>query len=156
MVQKQSILEEYERSISWVRSLENLTEDQWRMPIAPGKWTVAEVIGHLIYWDRFVLEQRLPYFFDGHPLPPSPDVELMNGRASEEAKKRSKNATISLFAGTRDKLMRELKDIPAADWSRELSAFGKSMTLTGYLSGLLAHDGNHFAEIGHAMGIEPF
>ncbi len=151
MEQKQKVLEEYEHSITWVKSLAGLTEDQWRTPIAPGKWTIAEVIGHLIPWDAFVLEQRLPYIYNDKPLPSSPNVEQMNRRASEETKGRGKEATIALFVEMRDKLVRALADMPDAYWSREFSMPGKSMTLTEYMNGLVTHDRGHFAEIAHAL-----
>ena len=128
-----------------------MTEDQWRTPIAPGKWTIAEVIGHLIPWDAFVLEQRLPYFYDGKPLPHGPDVEQMNWRASEETKRRGKEVTIALFVETRGKLVRALEDMPDAYWNREFSLSGKPMKLTEYMNGLVTHDRGHFAEIAYAL-----
>ncbi|GEM_PF-2957185 len=60
---KKSIIKHYEQSLIWVKDLRNLSEEQWRKPIESGKWSVAEMIGHLTPWDTFVLEHRIPYLF---------------------------------------------------------------------------------------------
>lgn len=63
------IIQHYERSLYWIKSLSDISEVQWRMPIEPGKWSVAEVIGHLSPWDEFVLNHRIPFFFVKKCLP---------------------------------------------------------------------------------------
>lgn len=58
---KHQIISHYEKAIVFVESLASITEEQWRTSIVSGKWTVAEVIGHLTPWDEFVIKHRLPF-----------------------------------------------------------------------------------------------
>lgn len=151
MEQKQLIIETYEQTIEWVKSLLKLSEGQWRMPVAEGKWTIAEVIGHLIPWDTFVLEQRLPYFFTEQTLPAGPEVERINGLASEKSKLKTKEELIASFVAGRTELIAELKAIPNENWQYELPFRKRGMTLWNYFYNLLEHDERHFAEIRNAL-----
>lgn len=151
MEQKQNFIQKYEQSIKWVESLSNLSEIQWRMPVAAGKWTIAEVIGHLIPWDIFVLEQRLPYFFTGQALPAGPEVEHVNRLASEKSKRKTKEELIASFVAGRGKLVAALNNIPDEKWQHELPLQKRGMTLKDYFHGLLEHDQRHFTEIRTAL-----
>ncbi|MGM9925888.1 MAG: DinB family protein [Bacillus sp. (in: firmicutes)] len=58
MVQdKEAILEHYYNSIDFVQLLHLLTECQWRSKIEGGRWSIAEIVGHLPPWDEFVLSR---------------------------------------------------------------------------------------------------
>lgn len=151
MEQKQLIVEEYKHSIDLVKLLLELSEEQWRMPIAEGKWSIAEVVGHLIPWDRFVLEQRLPYFFTPQTPPAGPDVEQVNRLASEKSRSKTKEELINSFADTRTKLVAVLLEIPNENWHQNIILQKKAMSLTDYFQGLLEHDHKHFTEIKEAL-----
>lgn len=83
-MQASEIVWHNEESIRFMQALGTLTDEEWRRPLGPGKWTVAEVAGHFAPWDRFVLEQRLPYFFAEGPLPKGPDA--VRGMAAPRGK----------------------------------------------------------------------
>ncbi|WP_053070488.1 DinB family protein [Alkalihalobacillus pseudalcaliphilus] len=59
LTKKEQVLKHHQDVINFIHSLEALTEEQWRSPISIGKWTIAEVVGHLITWDEFILHNRL-------------------------------------------------------------------------------------------------
>ncbi|KGR81801.1 DinB family protein [Lysinibacillus odysseyi] len=151
MEQKRHIVELYEQTINWVKELKEVSDEQWRMPVAPGKWTIAEVIGHLIFWDLFVLEKRLPFFFEKCILPASPNVDVTNRLASEESKIKTKEELIISFVATRTKLVSAIKKIPDENWNSQLSLKSKEITLMDYFAGLLDHDCRHFDEIRAAL-----
>ena len=52
---KQTLLTHYQDTMDFVRGLEHISEKAWRTPYAEGKWTVAEIIGHLSPWIDFLL-----------------------------------------------------------------------------------------------------
>ena len=151
MKQKQHIVELYEQTIDWVKRLGDLSEEQWRIPVAPGKWTIAEVVGHFTPWDTFVLEQRLPYFCTGCTLPPSPNIDETNRLASEKSKVKTKEELIISFVTTRAQLIAAINEIPNEYWDSSLNLKSKEITLTDYFLGLLDHDDRHFKEIREAL-----
>ncbi|MGX9135003.1 hypothetical protein ACWV26_11595 [Rummeliibacillus sp. JY-2-4R] len=55
---KEEIIKHQLDSIEFVKSLNALSEKEWRTQIEYGKWTVAEIIGHFKPWDEFVLHKR--------------------------------------------------------------------------------------------------
>lgn len=151
MEQKQHTVEAYEQTLNWVKELEELSEKQWRMPLAPGKWTIAEVIGHLIPWDIFVMEQRLPSFFAEVAFPVSPTVEEVNKLANEKSRVKTKKELIDSFIAARTKLIAAIKKVPNEHWQQELPQMKNRMTLSDYFKGLLDHDHRHFEEISEAL-----
>jgi uncharacterized damage-inducible protein DinB len=144
---KQYILSHYEHSIQWVKELEQLPEKQWRTPIKEGKWTIAEVIGHLIPWDEFIVNDRVPYFFKDIEFPKGPDDQAVNDQAASESRIRTKEETIERFAATRQTLLTALQEMDDALWSKELIIGKSKLTLPTYFQGMVEHDNHHFEQI---------
>ncbi|WP_050616538.1 DinB family protein [Bacillus testis] len=144
---KLDIINHYEASIDWVKRLRELPEERWRTQVDQDKWTIAEIIGHFIPWDEFVIRQRIPYLFKDAQLPASPDAELVNQQAAEESRNRSKDETIDLFIVNRESLVRSLYDLPDELWTQDLFKRKKKISLIDYFSGLVAHDYHHFRQI---------
>lgn len=152
--QKQAILNHYLSTIDWINSLESLPEEEWRKPISSDKWTVAEVIGHLIPWDKFVLEKRIPYFFQANKLPKSPDIEEMNQQAASESRKCTKNETIHKFIKTRKELMEAIGSLRDEYWNKDLIIGNTRLSLYEYYNGLAEHDIHHFKQVQEAIKIQ--
>ncbi len=144
---KKSIIKHYEHSLHWVKNLRNLTEEQWRMPIESGKWSVAEVIGHLTPWDKFVLEQRKPYLFTNTSLPKGPDVTNMNTRAAEKSREQQLEKTIIEFVLTRRQLLQTIQQFTDEQWQQSFNIGQSNITMADYFGGLIDHDLHHFSQI---------
>jgi uncharacterized protein (TIGR03083 family) len=144
---KHQIIFHYEKSIVLVESLANITEEQWRTPLGPGKWTVAEVIGHLTPWDEFVVNQRLPFLFTEEGLPKGPDVEEMNANAAKSSRAQSKEETIADFINQRQRLIDALYQIVDEQWRQPFAIGASELTLYGYFASLVDHDLHHFSQI---------
>ncbi|MFJ6209083.1 DinB family protein [Lysinibacillus sp. NPDC092081] len=150
---KHQVISHYEKSIVFVESLANINEEQWRTPIGPGKWTVAEVIGHLTPWDEFVLKQRLPFLFTKEGLPKGPNVEEMNVRAARDSRAQSKEETIANFINQRHQLMDALYQIVDKQWQQPFTIGATELTLHSYFASLVDHDLHHFSQIQKGLRI---
>lgn len=144
---KHQIISHYERSIVFVESLADITEEQWRTPIEPGKWSVAEIIGHLTPWDAFVLNQRLPFLFTKESLPKGPDVEEMNTNAARNSRAQSKEETIADFIHQRRQLIDALYQIVDQQWQQPFTIGASELTLHRYFASLVDHDLHHFSQV---------
>lgn len=144
---KHQIISHYERSIVFVESLADITEEQWRTPIEPEKWSVAEVIGHLTPWDEFVLKQRLPFLFTKEGLPKGPDVEEMNANAARNSRAQSKEETIADFIHQRRQLIDALYQIMNQQWQQPFTIGASELTLHRYFASLVDHDLHHFSQV---------
>ena len=137
----------FENSVEWVKNLGNLTEEEWRTPIAKGKWTIAEVIGHFPAWDQFILEKRLPYLFDKQILPEGPDEDVLNQQSSLESKTKTKEEIISKFITVRRSLIIAVNNIEDGLWEKKIHIGQKTIKLIDYLNGSVEHDEQHFGQI---------
>lgn len=144
---KKKILIHYEDLVRKVEDLLHLSEEQWRTPINKGKWSIAEIIGHLIPWDEFVLGQRIPFLFKKTQLPKSPDTELINYQASIASKRRTKEETIEVFIEGRRSLINAIDNLEDDLWTREFVIGEAKLTLFRYFLSLVEHDEHHIGQI---------
>ncbi|MDV2884787.1 DinB family protein [Alkalihalophilus pseudofirmus] len=148
---KAYVLAHYVHSIEFVQSLEHLTDQEWRTAISSGKWTVAEIVGHLIPWDQFVIDKRLPYLFTNKPLLIGPDAHAINEQSASLSRRQSKQTTISQFISTRTHLHNNVQEIANEYWKTSFIIGTSTLTLNDYLIGLIQHDLHHFEQIRSAL-----
>lgn len=63
------ILQDYSEFSSWIRTLESIEEEHWRIPIAESKWSISEIVAHLFNWDRYLISEILPAVQTGNGIP---------------------------------------------------------------------------------------
>ena len=106
---KTYVIKHYIKSLDWVDNLRGLSGKQWYMPIEPEKWSVAEVIGHLLSWDDFVLNHQIPFLFTGGHLPKGSDVAHLNTMAAEKSREQAMEETLNDFISTRSRLLQPIQ-----------------------------------------------
>ena len=64
---------------------ERLTDDQLALPLGDG-WTIAGLLAHLAFWDRFVLARWQRALHDGTPISSLDDAlpDLINAAAADQ------------------------------------------------------------------------
>lgn len=144
---KDQVIRHYQGTIDKAFRWRLLTNKEWRTPIAEGKWTIAEVVGHFAPWDEFVRLKRIPYFLSGDPLPKSLDVEQTNRERALTSQSRSQEDTIAEFIHNRKRLITAIEQIENERWEREYMFNQTALTLSAYFQGLLEHDVHHFRQI---------
>jgi DinB superfamily len=149
---KQEALEHLLNSIEFVRQLGSLTENEWRTPIEEGKWTIAEIVGHFLPWDEFILEFRLPYIFSDAELTKGPDAEKTNSESASISRKETKQETIHKFISIRKEIYEQLLDVPDDCWEKKILIGKSEMYFHDYLKGLADHDRHHFEQIKNTLG----
>lgn len=154
LLQKESVITHIENSIHWVESLIELNEKDWRKPVGPGKWSVAEVIGHFKTWDEFVINQRIPYLFQQVDLPKAPDTSRLNDESARIARENTKAFIIEEFVNTRKKLIKTLSGLKDELWEDEFMLGSSKLTLSSYFHGLKEHDLKHFSQIAEVVDTE--
>lgn len=130
-----------------VRSLEEMPEKLWLKPIAAGKWSTAEVVAHLLFWDQYLIKERLEQLCPGETVPAPQGVEGLNDQASRWARLASQEEVLQTFCKVRDALVRRLEAIPESQWEEPFTIGSRSLTLAEYLGGLADHDDHHRTQI---------
>lgn len=128
-----------------------MNEKQWRTKIAEGKWTIAEIIGHFIPWDMFVLQHRIPYFFSNEPLPKGLEAARLNVDSAAQAREHTKEMTIGQFIAGRERLVAAIKEISNDAWQKELVIGQITLSVSAYFRELAEHDLHHFIQINNAL-----
>jgi hypothetical protein len=134
----------------WTQALEEIQADHaedYFLPMAEGKWSKAAVIAHILFWDRFFLEERLPFMINGEALSRvgGEDVEAMNRKAWEYAHSGvSLEELISEALEQRDKLVHYLED---KDLSKTFTIGGKTLSLEEYVWSEAEHDEHHIRQL---------
>ncbi|MGE7022613.1 DinB family protein [Solibacillus cecembensis] len=154
LLEKESVIAHLENSIDWVESLIELNEVDWRKPVEPGKWSVAEVIGHFKAWDDFVINQRVSYLFQQTSLPKAPDANSLNNESAKNARENTKAFIIEEFVNARKRLIKTLSELKDELWEDEFMLGSSKLTLSSYFHGLKEHDLKHFLQIAKAVDAE--
>lgn len=147
MKDKREVIDHYKQSIEFAMFLKDIDNISWRTQIDKGKWTIAEVLGHLIPWDEFVIHKRVPYFMQNSIFPKGPNVEEMNKSSALNARKNSQTQTINAFVHGRRELINAISSISSDMWSKEIVIGTSKLILSDYFTGLAKHDLHHFNQI---------
>lgn len=150
---KTYVIKHYKKSLDWIDNLRGLSEAQWRMPIEPGKWSVAEVIGHLPPWDKFVLNHRIPFLFTDERLPKGPDVAHLNTMAAKKSREQTMEETLNDFISTRRQLLQDIQQWTDEQWQQSFKIGQSEMTIIDYFVGLINHDLHHFSQIQNVIHV---
>ncbi|TES46497.1 DinB family protein [Shouchella lehensis] len=64
--------------IEEIKQLKEMNEDTLLEPLAEGKWSVREIVGHLYNWDAHNTSNMVPFMEDGAQLPAFPSHDSFN------------------------------------------------------------------------------
>jgi|GEM_PF-478177 len=152
---KDELITEFEQAQDWVISLKKHSENDFFKPIAKDKWSVAEIIGHLAYWDKYVLEEILPNMKQNADIN-SIDFQELNNQASNYALSGIFGMSlIDQFVEGRERLVAELKGKSDAEFYVQFKINGDEVdpdsgapfSMYSYISSFIWHDNHHKKQI---------
>ncbi|WP_208588759.1 DinB family protein [Gracilibacillus suaedae] len=150
-----NLIEKFEQFNSSVNALEKVDEDLFFTPINEGKWTPAEIISHITYWDRYILEELMPQMRKGAKLE-SVAFDVINQPASEYALSGvTKTQLIQEQIEARNHLVEALKEKSEQEFfdtfvlnGEEIDRYsGYPHSLFNYISAFVWHDNHHKEQI---------
>ncbi|WP_066074738.1 DinB family protein [Neobacillus soli] len=126
MSEENSIICNFKQYTSWLSTLEDMEEDLWSKPIAESKWSVSEIIAHIINWDNHLLAEVIPSVRNEKGME-FPDFDTYNKKASNYAKSGiPKEKLLEEAKETRELLVKELNELPIEKLNKPLTANGVS------------------------------
>jgi len=135
---------------AWVDYLNSINErehDSFFKPYKEGKWSKAAIISHMMFWDRFFYEERLPHMLKGETLVgiTAEQVEEMNKKAEEYAHTGiSLQEIIDEALKYRQMLLDKLQD---EDLSKTFTIKDRKISLQEYVNGEIEHDEHHLKQL---------
>ncbi|MFC5530781.1 DinB family protein [Cohnella yongneupensis] len=102
------VIESFSTLIAWADRLNELDDATWFKPLAEGKASIAEVISHLLYWDRYFITNVVLAAVRGEEIA-YPDFDPFNAEAYKYAKSGiSRKQLLWELSATRAELCRML------------------------------------------------
>ncbi|WP_251125015.1 MULTISPECIES: DinB family protein [unclassified Exiguobacterium] len=75
------VLQEFASYTEWLKSLEKLSESDWTKQIDSEKWSIKQIILHIVHWDNHLLNVIIPSVKNGEGMI-FPDFDSFNARAT--------------------------------------------------------------------------
>ncbi|WP_391558383.1 DinB family protein [Robertmurraya sp.] len=145
---KVEITQAYESLNQWFQSLTEVDEQKWFAPIEEGKWSMAAVLSHLLFWDRFSLKERFPFMKEAASLPSFPDFQTVNDKAREYAESGiTKNELLQELIYTRMELLSVISSYSEEDLDTSFSIGDHQFTIREYFVDFIQHDYHHKNQI---------
>jgi hypothetical protein len=143
------IINQFEEFIVYVETLNNkFTEETWQKPVAPGKWTLKQLICHLWNWDVYSIEQMIPLMKDGAQLPEFLDFDSFNDEAIEKALLFVEFDTLIIqFVETRRAMIKRINEIYDSSIRFTIGKGKRQFSIDSYVKIFVHHDEHHKKQI---------
>ncbi|WP_230856202.1 DinB family protein [Virgibacillus dakarensis] len=149
------LIDELEQFNTWITSLKNMKEDLFFTPIKEGKWSPAEIISHITFWDRYILDETLPQMKTDADIT-SIAFEPLNKKAAIYALSGvSMNHLLETQIETRKELVSELRKKAEEEFFATFTLNGETIdeysgyphTMYNYFASFAWHDKHHKQQI---------
>ncbi|WP_339223502.1 DinB family protein [Paenibacillus sp. FSL H8-0332] len=145
---KQLILE-FESFIPYIQSLDSMEDADWEAPLEAGKWSLKDVLCHIMLWDKYFYVEALVKIKEGLPLTAAHmDFNAFNANAVLYARTVTRQEAIRLFVLYRTKIIEvaaSLSDTALEQNHRD--GDGKKFSICKYLRDFISHDKHHKKQI---------
>lgn len=138
-------ISEFQSFTPYIQSLEFLDKEVWESPMGEGKWSLKELLCHLMRWDQYFYEEAFAKVKEGQPVTAKHlNFNEFNARAIEYAQTVTVQEAIEQFVRYRSLIVGQMSDISEEEFLRTYrDGDGKNFSYRGHLRGFLPHDKHH-------------
>lgn len=146
---KEQMLLEFESFIPFVESLGEVADNYWSEPIAAGKWTLKDIVSHLMLWDKYFYEGAIKKIMMSEPITTKHlDFNEFNANAIEYAKLLSVQTLIEQFVHYRTRIIDAAASMTNEEFDHEhKDGDRKKFSVRKYVRSFLPHDKHHKKQI---------
>lgn len=143
-------LSEFEKAVNHVFDLKEISEETLSEPIKEGKWSIIQIVGHLYYWDKYNLEEMVPYMAEGVDLPAFPDHDQHNEKAMSYIEGFSVKSLIDSFIQTRKELIEKVSRV-GKDVRFTIGGGKRKFSGESFIKIFIKHDTHHLKQINEKL-----
>ncbi|GAA0836848.1 DinB family protein [Paenibacillus glucanolyticus] len=153
MSDKQLLLNEYSEWIDKVGEFAEQGESYWNRPIAEGKWTVRDVVCHIMCWDEYFYNEAIAKVSAGETLTVKHlDYDAFNEDSRLYAKTLSTEALVNQTLAAREKLIQTIEALPEALYAmRYTDGDGHPFEVEQFMRDFIWHDKHHLAQLNKVL-----
>ncbi|WP_191567191.1 DinB family protein [Metabacillus idriensis] len=142
-------IKKYQGFISYVKSLRNLNEEMWTSPIAENKWSVRDIIGHIMIWDKYILEEAIIKIYSNQPVTVQDvNIDEFNKNAVEYVKTKDQDEIINQTIHYRKELIETLMLLSDEQFfNNYIDSSGNNFSVNSFLEDFIPHDDHHKRQI---------
>lgn len=153
MNDKQLLLNEYAEWIDNVGEFAEQGEAYWNRPIAEGKWTVRDVVCHIMRWDEYFFNEAIAKISHGDPLTVKHlDYDDFNEESRQYAKTLSTEDLVNQTLAAREKLIQTIEALPEALYGKRYTdGDGHPFEVEQFMRDFIWHDKHHLAQLNQVL-----
>jgi len=67
-IELKELIKSFEEWIAFSSTLQELDEETWNSSLEPGKWTIKDIICHIMLWDKYFYEEAIEKIASGEKI----------------------------------------------------------------------------------------
>lgn len=149
MKSKTALLEEFAYLNTFVETLRGIEESKWTAPIEEGKWSVRDIVAHMMLWDEYFLTEAIEKIAEGKPITYRKlNFDDFNQNAIEYAKTKTKNEIIDFTIQYRNRIIENLSSLSDEEFNKvHKDGDGNAFQARQYVLDFLWHDNHHIKQM---------
>lgn len=142
------LLTVFEEWIGFARSLQTQSEDIWNSSLEEGKWTIKDIVCHIMLWDKYFYEEAVHKMATGQSVALQlGDFDEFNKQAMAYAKTISTPELVNKAIFYREAIISDIRAMPAHVIEQNSMDSNNKFNLTEYLNDFIWHDQHHINPI---------
>ncbi|MFD2831350.1 DinB family protein [Corticicoccus populi] len=138
-------LTRYLDTTEYISKLREIPETELNEPIKPDKWSIKQIVFHMYYWDRLILNDCVPAMSESK-LPAFPDHDMHNKKGMSHINDFSTGEVLDIFIDMRQAVCDALLEID--DDTRFTIGSGKRrFSRDSFVKMFIEHDRHHLEQI---------
>ncbi|WP_059053854.1 DinB family protein [Paenibacillus senegalimassiliensis] len=134
--------------VEFARSLQEQSEDIWNSSLEEGKWTIKDIVCHIMLWDKYFYEEAVHKMATGQPVALElGDFDEFNKQAMVYAKTISIQELVDKAVFYREAIISDIRTMPAHVIEQNSKDPSNKFNLTEYLHDFIWHDQHHINPI---------
>lgn len=133
----------------WNDFVTKIIDSDWKTPLDDGKWGIHDVVNHIMFWDKYFLEEAIMPIIHGEELTVRHlDYDQFNQKSTEFGRYQNKDNLMKLTKNVRIQILEAIKSMNEDQISAEyIDADGNKFTVETYVKDFIWHDRHHMNQI---------
>ncbi|MGF7046333.1 putative damage-inducible protein DinB [Paenibacillus sp. DS2015] len=144
---KEQLLEQFSEWIRYLEKLEYFREDVWNEEISEGKWSLRELVSHMMLWDKYFFETAIEMIYKEETFTlEHQDFDEFNDTAMEYGKKTGIKKLKEETIYYREQIIQYIRKLPEESYMASYGD-GEPFHLPQYLKDFIWHDQHHMNQL---------
>ncbi|OAB47029.1 DinB family protein [Paenibacillus antarcticus] len=148
MESRDQLLEQFSEWIGCIMKLNEYDEDVWNEEIAERKWTLREIVSHMMLWDKYFFETAIEKIYKEEKLTIiHQDFDEFNDNAKEYGKRTNIKQLIEQSMNIREQIIQHIRKLSEEAYLASYLDSGEPFHIPQYLQDFIWHDQHHMGQL---------